>query len=202
MSSGVDSACSHRRGVESDTRRLQGRSIASGLRPPAPVRLCWSWSIDTMLYAALTPLLPHFQRAYDLSKGGVGALAAAFAIGVLVAAVPGGARRGAAGRPHGRRRRARARHGRRASASRSPTASPCSSPRGSSRASAPRSPGPARSPGSRSRPHASGAGGRSARRWGRPCSVRCSDRRSAPGRARSACGRRSRPSPECAPCSP
>jgi MFS family permease len=46
--------------------------------------------IDTMLYAALTPLLPHFQRAYDLSKGGVGALAAAFAIGVLVAAVPGG----------------------------------------------------------------------------------------------------------------
>jgi MFS family permease len=46
--------------------------------------------VDTMLYAALTPLLPHFQRAYDLSKGGVGALAAAFAIGVLVAAVPGG----------------------------------------------------------------------------------------------------------------
>jgi MFS family permease len=47
-------------------------------------------ALDTMLYAALTPLLPHFQRAYDLSKGGVGALAAAFAIGVLVAAVPGG----------------------------------------------------------------------------------------------------------------
>jgi MFS family permease len=46
--------------------------------------------IDTMLYAALTPLLPHFQRAYDLSKGGVGALAAAFAIGTLVAAIPGG----------------------------------------------------------------------------------------------------------------
>jgi MFS family permease len=46
--------------------------------------------VDTMLYAALTPLLPHFQRAYDLSKGGVGALAAAFAIGVLVAAIPGG----------------------------------------------------------------------------------------------------------------
>jgi MFS family permease len=46
--------------------------------------------VDTMLYAALTPLLPHFQRAYDLSKGGVGALAAAFAIGVLLAAVPGG----------------------------------------------------------------------------------------------------------------
>src|SRR4051794_17732459 len=43
-----------------------------------------------MLYAALTPLLPHFKREFDLSKGGVGVLAAAFAIGVLVAAIPGG----------------------------------------------------------------------------------------------------------------
>jgi predicted MFS family arabinose efflux permease len=46
--------------------------------------------VDTMLYAALTPLLPHFQRAYDLSKGGVGLLAAAYGIGTLVGALPGG----------------------------------------------------------------------------------------------------------------
>jgi MFS family permease len=46
--------------------------------------------VDTMLYAALTPLLPHFEREFDLSKSGVGALAAAFAIGVFLAAVPGG----------------------------------------------------------------------------------------------------------------
>lgn len=46
--------------------------------------------VDTMLYAALTPLLPHFQREFGLSKGGVGALAAAFAIGALLAAIPGG----------------------------------------------------------------------------------------------------------------
>ncbi len=46
--------------------------------------------VDTMLYAALTPLLPHFRREFDLSKGGVGVLAAGFAIGVLLAAVPGG----------------------------------------------------------------------------------------------------------------
>ena len=46
--------------------------------------------VDTMLYAALTPLLPHFRREFDLSKGGVGVLAAAFAIGTLLAAVPGG----------------------------------------------------------------------------------------------------------------
>ena len=32
--------------------------------------------VDTMLYAALTPLLPHFGRTYDLSKGGVGLVAA------------------------------------------------------------------------------------------------------------------------------
>ncbi len=46
--------------------------------------------VDTMLYAALTPLLPHFRREFDLSKAGVGVLAAGFAIGVLLAAVPGG----------------------------------------------------------------------------------------------------------------
>jgi predicted MFS family arabinose efflux permease len=46
--------------------------------------------VDTMLYAALTPLLPHFERTYDLSKSGVGVLAAAYGLGVLLGAVPGG----------------------------------------------------------------------------------------------------------------
>jgi MFS family permease len=46
--------------------------------------------VDTMLYAALTPLLPHFQHAYHLSKSGVGALAAAYAIGTFAGAIPGG----------------------------------------------------------------------------------------------------------------
>ena len=44
--------------------------------------------VDTMLYAALTPLLPHFGRTYDLSKGGVGLVAAAYGIGTLVGALP------------------------------------------------------------------------------------------------------------------
>jgi MFS family permease len=55
---------------------------------------------DTTLYAALTPLLPHFERAYHLSKGGVGVLVAAYGVGVLAGAIPGGviaARRGARG---------------------------------------------------------------------------------------------------------
>lgn len=55
--------------------------------------------VDTILYAALTPLLPHFEHAYGLSKSGVGALAAAYGVGVLAGAIPGGvvAARGARG---------------------------------------------------------------------------------------------------------
>lgn len=54
--------------------------------------------VDTILFAALTPLLPHFRDVYHLSKSNVGALAAAYGIGVLAAAIPAGivaARRGA-----------------------------------------------------------------------------------------------------------
>jgi MFS family permease len=56
--------------------------------------------VDTALYSALTPLLPHFEDTYHLSKGGVGALVAAYGLGVLAGAIPGGivaARRGARG---------------------------------------------------------------------------------------------------------
>src|SRR5690242_20028781 len=46
--------------------------------------------VDTMLYAALVPLLPHFEHRYDLSKSGVGVLAAAYAVGTLAGGIPGG----------------------------------------------------------------------------------------------------------------
>jgi MFS family permease len=46
--------------------------------------------VDTMLYAALVPLLPHFEDRYGLSKGGVGALASAFAIGTFAGGIPAG----------------------------------------------------------------------------------------------------------------
>jgi MFS family permease len=46
--------------------------------------------VDTMLYAALTPLLPELADEYGLSKGGSGLLVAAFAIGALAAALPSG----------------------------------------------------------------------------------------------------------------
>nr|MBA3809951.1 MFS transporter [Solirubrobacterales bacterium] len=46
--------------------------------------------VDTMLYAALTPLLPHFARELHLSKAGAGSLVAAYAAGSLIGGLPGG----------------------------------------------------------------------------------------------------------------
>ena len=46
--------------------------------------------VDTMLYAALVPLLPHFARELHLSKAGAGILVAAYAGGALIGGVPGG----------------------------------------------------------------------------------------------------------------
>ena len=46
--------------------------------------------VDTMLYAALTPLLPHFTHELHLSKARAGTLVAAYAAGALVGGLPGG----------------------------------------------------------------------------------------------------------------
>ena len=46
--------------------------------------------VDTMLYAALTPLLPHFAHEFHLSKAGAGSLVAAYAAGALIGGLPGG----------------------------------------------------------------------------------------------------------------
>jgi MFS family permease len=46
--------------------------------------------VDTMFFAALTPLLPEYVDRYDLSKAGAGVLAGAYPIGVLIGGVPGG----------------------------------------------------------------------------------------------------------------
>jgi MFS family permease len=47
--------------------------------------------VDTMLFAALTPLLPHFAHHLHLSKAGAGVLVGAYAAGALVGGLPGGA---------------------------------------------------------------------------------------------------------------
>jgi predicted MFS family arabinose efflux permease len=46
--------------------------------------------VDTTFYAAITPLLPHFEDEFDLSKSAAGVLTAAYAAGTLVGAIPGG----------------------------------------------------------------------------------------------------------------
>ena len=46
--------------------------------------------VDTMLYAALTPLLPHFAHEFGLSKPRAGVLVAAYAAGALLGGLPGG----------------------------------------------------------------------------------------------------------------
>jgi MFS family permease len=47
-------------------------------------------AVETMLFAALTPLLPHFADEFGFSKTRVGMLVAAYAAGALVGGLPGG----------------------------------------------------------------------------------------------------------------
>jgi MFS family permease len=46
--------------------------------------------VDTVFYAAITPLLPQFAEEFGLSKTGAGILVAAYAAGTFAGALPGG----------------------------------------------------------------------------------------------------------------
>jgi MFS family permease len=46
--------------------------------------------VDTLFFAVLTPLLPHYAHALGLGKAGAGVLSAAYPLGTLAGAIPSG----------------------------------------------------------------------------------------------------------------
>jgi MFS family permease len=54
------------------------------------ILVCTLVLVDTMLYAALVPLVPRFAHELHLSSAGAGVLVAAYAAGALIGGLPGG----------------------------------------------------------------------------------------------------------------
>jgi predicted MFS family arabinose efflux permease len=80
-------AAGHRR-----SRQVKFEASTQSARPAHALLLyvCALVLVDTIFFAALTPLLPHYVHIAHLSKSGAGVLVAGYALGTLVGALPGG----------------------------------------------------------------------------------------------------------------
>jgi MFS family permease len=73
-----------------NTKSLEAGWISSATMRRLLLLVCSITLADTMLYAALVPLLPHYAEEFGLSKGQAGLLVGAYAGGALLGALPGG----------------------------------------------------------------------------------------------------------------
>ena len=146
LAQGADKARAIAAGHDRRRPRRHGRRGTAAVRLAPPVRRLTLLVgaivlVDTMFYAAITPLLPKLVDDLDLGKNGAGVLTGAYAAGTLLGSLPGGWADRARGREGDRDRRPRAHVASRAWRSRSARRSWCSTPPASCRASAARARG-------------------------------------------------------------